>query len=409
MGPKIVGAASALTVMVAACSGAPAASQRATGSSAPSPVATTRSPGPTAHPSGTAASGACAGTTRAVAYARSALLAIQFVDAAAGWVVTGHGVIATTDGGAHWQPQLVRRIRYGAAVDFLDRDHGWVVADGALLATSDGGQHWTALAGHCPRISEVHFYSARGGYAVTGDWRPSGTWRTGPLLRTGDGGRSWVQVAAPPQPQHVCLAAADHGWLAAAGKIYRTDDGARSWTLVEPGPRHRPGFTPGSALQCSGRRVAWAVITGGAGMSQQAHTAFHLHGRQSTPIYAEGYFPHPGVHTDVSSPGSYAGPFSAVSATTAVFIDYCPACGAGTAPLAMTVDGGHSLLRRGEIPGLTEATGASFVTGDEGWVIGVEQLWHNGHHIGERYRILRTDDSARHWTTQYETTVDSGP
>lgn len=342
----------------------------------------------------------CGTTATTATYNTSALLTVQFVDATTGWVVTGDGVIATTDGGVHWQRQLKRRIRSHADVDFVDRAHGWLVADGQLLTTVDGGHHWTALAWQCPRISKVHFYTSRDGYAVTGSWRRSGTWRPGPLLRTHDGGRSWSRVDTPPQPQDICMADTAHGWLAAGGEIYRTTDAAHTWTLVEAGARHARRFTPTAELQCSGPDDAWALITGGVGMSQQAHIAFHVHDQDSFPIYAEGYFPHPGVDTNVESPGSYAGPFSAIGPATAVFVDYCPACGAGTAPLAITDDGGRTLQRRHDLPALSQAMGASFVNADDGWVIGVQQLWRRNHHIGVRYRILHTDDGARHWTTQ---------
>jgi hypothetical protein len=66
-------------------------------------------------------------------------------------------------------------------------------------------------------------------------------------------------------------------------------------------------------------------------MSQQPHVGYHAGPAGAVPIFAEQYFPHRGVHVFAPSPGSYAGPFSAISPSAAAFIDWCPACGLGTA------------------------------------------------------------------------------
>ena len=397
-----------LTSALAACTGSSPATPRAAAGSSSSatsltPSASTSPPAPQPTPTATAGRRCPATAPHGAAQDRSALLAVEFVDSSYGWVVTGSGVIATTDGGTHWSSQLNRRVRSAAEVDFIDRTHGWVMADGSLLTTADGGLHWTSLRGPCPQIGNVHFYDTSDGYATTGHWRKSGPWQPGPLLRTSDGGHSWTRVPAPSNPQEVCLTDAQHGWLAAGAKLYRTADGARSWTLVESGGLHgRAALSDSAEVECSGPDDAWALTLGGAASSQQAHTAYQLHDDTSRAIYTENYFPHPGVHTDVESPGSYSGPFSAVNPTTAVFIDSCPACNTGTAQMAVTFDSGRSIMRRGDIPGLSEATGASFVTGEQGWVIGFQRLIRDGRYVGNRYRIMRTDDSGHRWTTQQE-------
>lgn len=402
----VVGPAVLAAITLAGCTGSsPATLGRSATPTAPQSSASAAPSQPVPSRSADAGEPRCSARSEAVRSKPQALLAIQFVNPDVGWVVTGRGVIATTDGGQSWHHQLDRRMRFGAQVDFIDRDHGWLVSDQSVLVTEDGGQHWAPLPAQCPAIGGVHFYSASDGYAVTGHRSPSGRWQAGPVLRTHDGGQSWAEVATPDDAQEICMTDADHGWLAAGGEIYRTVDGAQSWTLVEAGARHSHRYIPTATVQCSGPRDAWALIVGGAASSQQAHTAFHLRGRDSYPIYTERYFPHPGVHTDVESPGGYSGPFSAVSPSTAFFVDYCPACGSGTAPLAVTYDAGRTLVRRGDVPGLSQAAGASFVNDRQGWVVGGKELYRNGRHRGVRYRILRTDDGGQHWTTQRVTTV----
>ena len=116
------------------------------------------------------------------------LYCVSFADALHGWAVGDGGtILATTDGGATWEPQSSgttdalfaaspsptprtagrwarrhhprhhRRRRhleaaelghertYLTAVAFADATHGWAVGDdGTILATTDGGATWTA-------------------------------------------------------------------------------------------------------------------------------------------------------------------------------------------------------------------------------------------------------------------------
>ena len=71
---------------------------------------------------------------------------VFFLDAKHGWAVgedyeSNEGVIlATSDGGIHWQMQQSRTDETLLGVAFPDATHGWVVGDwGTILATTTGG------------------------------------------------------------------------------------------------------------------------------------------------------------------------------------------------------------------------------------------------------------------------------
>ena len=103
-------------------------------------------------------------------------------------------------------------------------------------------------------------------------------------------------------------------------------------------------------------------------------------------------------------PGSYPGPFSAISSSAAAFIDWCPACYFGTAPIAIAQDGGAQLSRPGNVGGINQATGASFITASQGWVTGVLNLYNlaTGAAEAPTYRIVHTADGGHTWHTQYQ-------
>jgi hypothetical protein len=220
---------------------------------------------------------------------------------------------------------------------------------------------------------------------------------------TSDGGRSWRVLPAPAGAQTICFSDPRDGWLGAGGRLYRTTDGGHSWAQATA------GVTPASAgspytmiVQCAGTGSAWALDTGpGAASSQQPHVGYHAGQAGAVPIFAEQYFPHPGARVRAGSPGSYAGPFSAISPSAAAFIDCCPACGPGTAPLDLVTGSGASLARQGNVGELNHPEAASFLSPQLGWVVGVV-YHHNATGITSQYqRIVFTDDAGRTWRIQY--------
>ncbi len=103
----------------------------------------------------------------------------------------------TIDGGAHWEMRAAPADSGSLlAVDFIDAAHGWLwMGEGFLYQTVDGGRHWisvassettTALAWSEVR-SELKFVSPTLGWIINAPSRNAG----GVLYVTRDGGRSW--------------------------------------------------------------------------------------------------------------------------------------------------------------------------------------------------------------------------
>jgi hypothetical protein len=132
-------------------------------------------------------------------------------------------------------------------------------------------------------------------------------------------------------------------------------------------------------------------------MNQSPHVGYHADAAGATAIFAEDYFQAPG--TDITqSPGSEAGPFSAISPTVAAFIDSCPACGFGTAPWGMATGSGARLVREGNVGDITIAAAASFISPQVGWVVG-EKIDYQPNR--QQQRIVFTADGGRTWHVQY--------
>ena len=337
-----------------------------------------------------------------------ALTGVQFVSAHRGWVV-GHGeIIATTDGGLHWTTQLKGDLGL-ASVDFVDGSHGWAVGARHLLVTTDGGSHWTALPEQCKAIRQVHFVSPKVGFAIAGGIDLSGApsplapVRRGVLLTTSDGGRTWHRATAPADAQSVCFGTPKRGWLGADGALFRTIDGGRSWQPTSARVRSRNLSYPAlMTVRCAGADSAWAQAIGPGGeMSQEPHVGFHAGPGGTAAIFAELYFQNPGSAPHAGSAGSYAGPFSAISPSVAAFIDWCVACGAGTAPWILAVQGGGTLRREGNVKDLNVATGASFVSQRQGWIVGAQIRFGPSGTSRMTWRVVSTSDGGRTWRVEY--------
>lgn len=336
------------------------------------------------------------------------LTGIQFVSAARGWAVSQDQILATTDGGQHWRVQRSGQLNL-TSVDFVSATTGWAVGADVLLATSDGGTHWAARPEPCLPIRSVHFISPDDGFAVAGgrnvsDLGPEVPETAGVVLATSDGGRSWQVLPAPADAQTICFSDPRIGWLGAGGRLYHTTDGGRGWVPVTAGVQPASaGYPAMMIVQCAGAGSAWALDIGpGASMSQEPHVGYHAGPAGTVPIFAEQYFPHPGVRVAAASPGSYAGPFSAISPSAAAFIDWCPACGGlGTAPWDLVTGSGATLVRQGNVGGLSEPEAASFLSSQLGWVAGVVTSYSGTGQVRQRLRIVFTDDAGRTWHVQY--------
>jgi hypothetical protein len=359
----------------------------ATGSAAPAAHSTTTSP----H---TVTSSTCHSkpSPAPVGERRHELAAVQFVSPTTGWVVGADRVLATTDGGKVWSRQRSASGADYSGLDAIDANHAWVVGRHQVIGTTNGGATWHRLAEPCPVISSVHFISPSDGYAVAG----------GKLLRTIDDGATWTAMHAPAHVQSMCFTSTQLGWLGAHGRIYRTSDAGQVWADVAPGPHgHGVKNRPLAEVECAGSQGGWAELIGpGVGMNQQAHIGYYLNDNGSRPIFAEQMFSHPGVKVKVNSPGSYSAAFSAIDGSDAAFVDWCPACGVGTAPMVIATNNGQTLNRVGRVHHISEPYGASFASTTEGWVVG--GLYHfSSHGVHVTWKIERTTDGGKHWTTQY--------
>ncbi|HEY3883443.1 MAG TPA: YCF48-related protein [Trebonia sp.] len=347
------------------------------------------------------------------------LTGLQFVSPAQGWAVGQDAILATSDGGAHWRAQLTGRLNL-TSVDFISARDGWAVGMSTLLATTDGGAHWTPLPEPCAVIRSVHFISAATGFAVAGGrlapgaGAPSGSVASpvlpaagGLVLATRDGGRSWQAMTAPADAQTVCFSDPGHGWLGAGGLLYRSADGGRHWTALTS-LAGQVG-TPGAAapvtmsVECAAGGTAWALRVGpGAAMSQDPHAGFHADQAGATAIFAEQYFQNQGAPPAAAAPGPYAGPFSALSPSAAVFFDWCDACGQGTVPWDLVTGSGASLTKEGNVPSITAPTAASFATSQAGAVAGTVTEYSSGSvQSRTQSRIVGTADGGRTWRVEY--------
>jgi hypothetical protein len=319
------------------------------------------------------------------------LAAVQFVSPTHGWVVGADRIMATRNG-VRWSLQRLQAGARFSEVDAIDTSHAWVVGRDEVLSTTNGGRTWRRLPEPCQAISSVHFVSPSHGFAVAG----------GKLLKTVDAGARWQSMTAPARVQSVCFTNPHRGWLGANGKIYRTVTGGRSWALAVAGVHPQAGLgAPLAQVECAGADAGWAELIGpGAAMNQQPHIGYSLNDAGSRPIFAEQYFPHPGVAIHRESAGSEFAAFSAIDASDAVFVDSCSACGAGTAPMAIATNGGRSLDRVGRVHNITQAFGASFTSTTNGWVVGGQfHFSTTGTHV--TWKIEHTTNGGGSWTTQY--------
>lgn len=393
LAPVLAGCASAGT----GPGGAPAVSSVATATATPfASISARGTPGPPAPcPS--------SGSRQRQPGRGTALTGVQFVSAQQGWVVGGDRILATGDGGAHWQIQDRGRLGL-SSVDFINASDGWAVGLSTVLATTDGGAHWKALPEPCPPIDAVHFVSGSRGFAVAGgtvtSYQPVPA-TGGVLLTTRDGGRTWTGMYAPADVQSACFTDPAHGWLGAHGHLYRTVNGGTTWALATAGVTGQAGQPFSMTVQCAGPDV-WALDLGtGAAMNHAPVIGFHGSPSGAKPLFAEQYFPHPGVSVKQQAPGTYPGPMSAISPGTAVVIGWCPPCGYGTVPWDLLTRSGSAIAQHATITGLTQATGASFLTPQLGWVIGTADDYRNPAHQIQRQRIVMTTDGGASWQTQY--------
>lgn len=329
-----------------------------------------------------------------------ALYDVAFADVTTGWA-SGSGVIlGTTDGGQSWQRDwsgsrsisslvVVDRLHvvglaYKNLVDILP------TAD-RLIRTTDGGRTWTTtpVAGG---FREIAFSSALTGWAVVGGIADS---MSGPgrLEATVDGGRHWHAATLKARVDSVCFASSSVGWAASGSGVYRTLDGGRRWSRVARGPNDVISNGWQATVRCGGS-AAWVFWNGGAAAGSEGYrVARTLDGGVHWKIVLSQL---DDALQALPTIDAYAGPFAAVSATSATFLGWCPACGAGTWSSTRTTDGGRTVTHA-PLGGLAGASlnDIAFPDATHGWIAG----------SAAGGFLLATVDGGRSWRRAYPSTA----
>lgn len=415
-----------LTLLAAGC-GSASSTHQTTGPAASTAGTAGRSGTPAAGPASSAvaggaapsrASASCPGGAGPSLYTAAggpapvpALAAVQFVSGRRGWAAGSGRVLGTADGGHTWSAQYTGPAKL-YQVDFTDAAHGWAVGTNALLRTTDGGVTWIALrepSCQAP-VESVHFVTPGRGYAVAGGaqvWLSGGVPAAvggGELLTTADGGSHWTRVAgAPGQAQTACFSSPADGFVGTPGKVWRTANGGATWSQAFTEPTVSGGVHPPApdttVLECAGGSAAWVQFLGhGAALGHAPYLAYASRdGRNWRVLFEESYTEsgaRPQVHAP-DGPGSYPGPFSAISPDAAAFVGYSPPLGYGAAPLELAASGGATLTKEGNVNGISVPEAAAFITPSQGWVVG-ETLPSGG------FTIEATADGGHSWTRQYQ-------
>jgi len=162
---------------------------------------------------------------------------VTFTDRSHGWIAgDSGGIVATSDGGAHWTAHDAEGGHYSGALAFPDHAHGWTVNGGSIFATSDGGATWNPqTSGVDDDFNAITFIDSNRGWAVGSAWKQGGL---GIIVATTDGGATWLPqtTARGDYELHsVAFTDADHGWAVGGNLITATTDGGANWTSQASG------------------------------------------------------------------------------------------------------------------------------------------------------------------------------
>ncbi len=396
----------ASTATTGGSGGAPAASTPASGSGA-------AGGGGTGTSSAGASTASCLVSSGAPAPGGPALADVQFVGARRGWAVGTGAILATTDGGAHWQHQLTGDLRLGG-LDFVSATTGWAVGSGQLLGTTDGGRCWQRLGEPAAgSLRSVHFVSPVQGWGVaagsTGTFPAQGNVPVAPqtggvLVRTSDGGRHWVEVpGAPVAAQSVCFVDGHLGWLGAAGRVYRSTDAGAHWSEVldaMAGSVASGTVTPVETVGCGAPADVWAVSATGQGAAGTSPWAvFASTDGQHFRMVAQAMYGVPATG-QAPAPGSYPGVVSVIGGGLAAVAGSTPALPPPMAGVEVLSATGRALTGVGRPTAMAAPTGLAFVSPSTGWVVGSVVPSGSSGPAGTEGEIAATTDGGATWTVQ---------
>ncbi len=332
--------------------------------------------------------------------------AISFRTPLVGWAGGNGFILATKDGGHRWTAQYSGPLSI-TSFDFVSQRIGWALGRSGLLRTVDGGANWSVLPQPRMPLASVDFLTVNVGWGVFRvregfhplDFPPV----EGQLVSTQDGGRTWTVHTNPRRVQSLCFSDLKHGWIGSQIFVLGTADGGRSWSRSFVVPF--PGRTTSMALvnsfasaRCAGQSVwVWFASSAGAG-NQDPYIAYQRTTKGWKPMFDEPAFftSYPPVRVP-AGPGSYPGPFEAVTSRIAYFVgrDF----GKYTVVVLDTHDQGKS-WKRHTIRGLSlgDNLSASFVGTRYGWIAGRALARQPNERRGV---ILSTDDGGRSWSRIY--------
>jgi photosystem II stability/assembly factor-like uncharacterized protein len=295
--------------------------------------------------------------------------ALQFVDAAHGWMVGSNGeILATTDGGRSWVVQHQDPAATG--VDFIDVLDGWALTDAGVIRTGDGGGTWGKVSDQSLR--SVQFVTTDLGWAISS--KPDQPEGVGDVLKTTDGGATWVPQAI--SADSVC--AADGGnvvWAAGPGEggisFLRTLDGGTTWVNTPIAVPQSEGWT--ATIRCAGAD-AWILLTDGGAAGHIAYGVFRTAGGgpEAAAVLQEAET-HPFGDSVPLDQDPSPGQLVAFDGANAYVVAWCPACSGDLAVVAVsrTSNGGATWDRQTIVKGdrAAEPLGMSFVDQDQGWIL----------------------------------------
>jgi len=304
---------------------------------------------------------------------------LTFVDGLHGWMTVPTGgttseILATSNGGVSWNPQLSVPFWVGT-LDFVDVDDGWALAGpsetpapeaGGLLRTTDGGATWAAAGQPGQPLVCIDFVSPAAGFGLT---------EAGGLVTTGDGGMTWspLSVGASLAVEAVCFGDPSQGWAVAGTTIgapvgiYGTADGGAAWNLEYTAP-WLGSFAPASlAITCAGPAV-WVMVPLGVGAGNE-YTEY-----VRTSDGGAQWTPSPSPTPTGEDVDDMDGPVAIVGGGTVLIAS----AGGPAPPVLETVAGGGSISAPIRFPvpsGVPyegdgdSAAGMSFVDPLHGWVL----------------------------------------
>jgi photosystem II stability/assembly factor-like uncharacterized protein len=261
---------------------------------------------------------------------------IAFADRHSGWIATARGLYVSNRGGASWR-RVANVPAAATALDALDARHVWVFAAGRIYRTEDGA-HWQRTAQVRP-LRQLHFFSARDGYAVTS---------VGSILTTTDAGAHWALVNSEGNRlSQVCLTASGSGLAVERNKVVDTPDGGRSWGIAYT-PPVPPGHSSELSIACS-RNVAFVLDRFGERAGHEAYELFASHdgGKRwylslQEPYFAQGQFPLYPAASNADTVGPQAGPFVAIGDQSLLISGHCVDCSHDRTSLLATTTGGQT-------------------------------------------------------------------